>query len=122
MIRAGRGLPQTVLGNPLAGAFLLLEASGLGGPMAIIVMIPGLVGAGVGSLIFLGLDSWTGYGTFSLVVPHLPRLRTWMSPSSPGRWPSGPQPGSSVTGSGGWRCSCARTWSGGLCCSRSWLA
>jgi H+/Cl- antiporter ClcA len=63
---------STVLGNPLAGAFLLLEASGLGGPMAIIVMIPGLVGAGVGSLIFLGLDSWTGYGTFSLVIPHLP--------------------------------------------------
>ena len=63
---------STVLGNPLAGAFLLLEASGLGGPMATIVMIPGLVGAGVGSLIFLGLDSWTGYGTFSLVVPNLP--------------------------------------------------
>ena len=63
---------STVLGNPLAGAFLLLEASGLGGPMAMIVMIPGLVGAGVGSLIFLGLDSWTGYGTFSLVIPHLP--------------------------------------------------
>jgi H+/Cl- antiporter ClcA len=63
---------STVLGNPLAGAFLLLEASGLGGPTAIIVMLPGLVGAGVGSLIFLGLDSWTGYGTFSLVVPNLP--------------------------------------------------
>ena len=63
---------STVLGNPLAGAFLLLEASGLGGPMATIVMIPGLVGAGVGSLIFLGLDSWTGYGTFSQVVPNLP--------------------------------------------------
>ena len=63
---------STVLGNPLAGAFLLLEASGLGGPTAIIVLLPGLVGAGVGSLIFLGLDSWTGYGTFSLVVPHLP--------------------------------------------------
>jgi len=63
---------STVLGNPLAGAVLLLEASGLGGPMATIVMIPGLVGAGVGSLIFLGLDSWTGYGTFSLAVPHLP--------------------------------------------------
>jgi H+/Cl- antiporter ClcA len=63
---------STVLGNPLAGAFLLLEASGLGGPTAMIVMLPGLVGAGVGSLIFLGLDSWTGYGTFSLVIPHLP--------------------------------------------------
>jgi H+/Cl- antiporter ClcA len=63
---------STVLGNPLAGAVLLLEASGLGGPMAMIVLIPGLVGAGVGSLIFLGLDSWTGYGTFSLAVPNLP--------------------------------------------------
>ena len=63
---------STVLGNPLAGAFLLLEASGLGGPMATIVMIPGLVGAGIGSLIFLGLDAWTGYGTFSLVIPDLP--------------------------------------------------
>ena len=63
---------STVLGNPLAGAFLLLEASGLGGPMATIVMIPGLVGAGIGSLIFLGLDAWTGYGTFSLAVPNLP--------------------------------------------------
>jgi H+/Cl- antiporter ClcA len=63
---------STVLGNPLAGAFLLLEASGLGGPMATIVMIPGLVGAGIGSLIFLGLDAWTGYGTFSLAIPDLP--------------------------------------------------
>jgi chloride channel protein, CIC family len=63
---------STVLGNPLAGAFLLLEASGLGGPMATIVLIPGLVGAGVGSLIFLGLNAWTGYGTFSLAIPDLP--------------------------------------------------
>jgi len=56
----------------LAGAFLLLEASGLGGPMATIALIPGLVGAGVGSLIFLGLNSLTGYGTFSLAIPNLP--------------------------------------------------
>jgi H+/Cl- antiporter ClcA len=63
---------STVLGNPLAGAFLLLEASGLGGPMATIVLIPGLLGAGVGSLIFLGLNAWTGFGTFSLAIPDLP--------------------------------------------------
>jgi H+/Cl- antiporter ClcA len=62
----------TLLGNPLAGAFLLLEASGLGGPMATVALIPGLVGAGIGSLIFLGLDSLTGYGTFSLAIPDLP--------------------------------------------------
>ncbi|HET9076461.1 MAG TPA: chloride channel protein [Acidimicrobiales bacterium] len=63
---------STLLGNPLAGAFLLLEASGLGGPMATIVLIPGLLGAGIGYLIFLGLNAWTGYGTFSLVIPNLP--------------------------------------------------
>jgi len=62
----------TLLGNPLAGAFLLLEASGLGGPMATVALIPGLLGAGIGSLIFLGLDSLTGYGTFSLAIPDLP--------------------------------------------------
>jgi H+/Cl- antiporter ClcA len=62
----------TLLGNPLAGALLLLEASGLGGPMATVALIPGLLGAGIGSLIFLGLDSLTGYGTFSLAIPDLP--------------------------------------------------
>jgi H+/Cl- antiporter ClcA len=63
---------STLLGNPLSGAVLLLEASGLGGPMATIALIPGLLGAGIGSLIFLGLDSLTGYGTFSLAIPNLP--------------------------------------------------
>jgi H+/Cl- antiporter ClcA len=63
---------STLLGNPLSGAFLLLEASGLGGPMATVALMPGLLGAGVGSLIFLGLNSLTGYGTFSLAIPSLP--------------------------------------------------
>jgi len=63
---------STLFGNPLAAAFLLLEASGLGGPMATVVLIPGLLGAGIGSLIFLGLNAWTGYGTFSLAIPNLP--------------------------------------------------
>ena len=63
---------STLFGNPLAAAFLLLEASGLGGPMATIVLIPGLLGAGIGYLIFLGLNVWTGYGTFSLAIPNLP--------------------------------------------------
>jgi H+/Cl- antiporter ClcA len=63
---------STLLGSPLAGAFLLLEASGLGGAMATIVLLPGLLGAGIGALIFVGLNSLTGYGTFSLAIPHLP--------------------------------------------------
>jgi H+/Cl- antiporter ClcA len=63
---------STLLGSPLLGAFLLMEASGLGGPTLGLVLVPGLVAAGVGSLIFVGLDAWTGLGTFSLALPDLP--------------------------------------------------
>ena len=63
---------STLLGSPLLGAFLLMEASGLGGGMLEIVLLPGLVAAGVGSLIFIGLGTWTGLGTFSLAIPNLP--------------------------------------------------
>jgi chloride channel protein, CIC family len=63
---------SSLLGSPLLGAFLLLEASGLGGAMISIVLLPGLLAAGVGTLIFIGLDSLTGFGTFSLEIPGLP--------------------------------------------------
>jgi H+/Cl- antiporter ClcA len=63
---------SSLLGSPLIGAFLLLEASGLGGPMLVLVLLPGLLAAGLGTLIFLGLDSITGLGTFSLAIPGLP--------------------------------------------------
>jgi H+/Cl- antiporter ClcA len=65
---------STLLGSPLLGAFLLMEASGLGGAMLELVLVPGLLAAGIGSLVFIGLDAWTGLGTFSLAIPHLPRV------------------------------------------------
>jgi H+/Cl- antiporter ClcA len=67
---------STLLGSPLLAAFLLMEASGLGGATMTVVLVPGLVAAGVGSLIFVGLDSWTGLGTFSLAIPDLPAAGT----------------------------------------------
>jgi H+/Cl- antiporter ClcA len=67
---------STLLGSPLVGAFLLMEASGLGGAMLGVVLVPGLLAAGVGSLIFVGLDSWTGFGTFSLAIPDIPHFGT----------------------------------------------
>jgi len=63
---------STLLGSPIIGAFLLMEASGLGGPLLGMVLIPGLLAAGVGTLIFIGLDNLTGLGTFSLAIPGLP--------------------------------------------------
>ncbi len=63
---------STLLGSPITGAFLLMEASGLGGPAMVLVLVPGLLASGVGALIFVGLDNVTGLGTFSLAIPHLP--------------------------------------------------
>lgn len=62
----------TLLGSPIVGAFLLMEAGGLGGPLLGVVLVPGLMAAGVGSLIFVGLDRWTGFGTFSLSIGPIP--------------------------------------------------
>jgi H+/Cl- antiporter ClcA len=80
---------STLLGSPLTGAFLLMEASGLGGPTMQLVLVPGLLAAGVGSLIFIGLDAWTGLGTFSLAIPGLPHVGAPPAASSCGRWRSG---------------------------------
>jgi H+/Cl- antiporter ClcA len=67
---------STLLGSPLLGAFLLMEASGLAGAMLGVGLLPGLLAAGMGSLVFVGLDSWTGLGTFSLAIPDLPGFST----------------------------------------------
>ncbi len=63
---------SSLLGSPIVGAFLLLEVAGLGGPMLGVVLVPGLLAAGIGTLIFVGLDQITGFGTFSLALPGLP--------------------------------------------------
>jgi H+/Cl- antiporter ClcA len=63
---------STLLGSPLLGAFLLMEASGLAGATASLVLVPGLLAAGIGALIFVGLDAATGLGPVSLAIPDLP--------------------------------------------------
>jgi hypothetical protein len=55
---------------------LLLEVAGIGGGMVSVVLAPGLLAAGVGALIFVGLDKLTGFGTFSLAVPDIPAATT----------------------------------------------
>jgi H+/Cl- antiporter ClcA len=67
---------SALLGSPIVAAFLLMEAAGLGGAMLGVVLVPGLLAAGVGALIFVGLDGWTGFGTFSLAVPSIPHFGT----------------------------------------------
>jgi H+/Cl- antiporter ClcA len=63
---------STLLGSPIVGAFLLMEIVGLGGASLELALLPGLLAAGVGALIFVGLGVWSGLGTFSLAIGHLP--------------------------------------------------
>jgi hypothetical protein len=65
---------STLLGSPLAGAFLLLEASSLGGPTASVVLVSGLLGVGTATLIVIGFASLTGHGTYLMAI-HLPPVR-----------------------------------------------
>ena len=64
---------SVIFGSPLVAAILVIEASGLGGATLSLIMIPGLVAAGVGSLIFIGMADWTGLSTsaYSLTPLHL---------------------------------------------------
>jgi H+/Cl- antiporter ClcA len=61
-----------LLGSPITGAFLMLEAVGLMGPRAKVVLLPGLLCSGIGFLVAVGLNRWTGIGTVSLKLSDVP--------------------------------------------------
>ncbi len=63
---------STLLGSPLLGAFLIMEAAGIGGVTLSLVALPGLLSSGIGALVFVGLDNWTGLGSFSLAITSVP--------------------------------------------------
>jgi len=67
---------STLLGSPLPAAFLLMEASGLGGAALGVGLLPGLLAAGIGALIFVGLDSWSGWQPVSLAIANPPPATT----------------------------------------------
>ena len=63
-----------IFGSPLIAAVMLIEAAGLGGPTLPLILLPGLLGAATGSLISIGMGSWTGLSTsaYSLGALSLP--------------------------------------------------
>ena len=46
--------------SPLIAAVILIEATGIGGPRLPIVLVPGMLAAGIGSLVSIGMGSFTG--------------------------------------------------------------
>ena len=70
---------STIFGNPVVGAVIIIEAAGLGGPTLPLVLLPGLLAAGIGSVVFLGMGNLTGlsesaYALGSLGLPPAPPL------------------------------------------------
>jgi H+/Cl- antiporter ClcA len=61
-----------VFGSPIIAAIILIEATGLGGARLPVVLVPGLVGAGIGSLVSIGMGSFTGLSTSAYALGALP--------------------------------------------------
>jgi H+/Cl- antiporter ClcA len=67
-----------VFSSPLIAAVILIEASGIGGARLPLLVVPGLLAAGIGSLVSLGMGSFTGlstsaYALSALSLPSFPR-------------------------------------------------
>jgi H+/Cl- antiporter ClcA len=64
----------TIFGSPVIGTVIIIEAAGLGGATLPVVLLPGLVAAGIGSLCFIGIGRLTGLSTNAYALPpiHLP--------------------------------------------------
>ncbi len=57
-----------LFGSPVIAAVLMIEASGIAGSRLPLVLVPGLLAAGIGSLISTGLGSWTGVDTSDIAI------------------------------------------------------
>lgn len=63
---------SALFGGPIVAGMLLIEGGvGLGSAL-LPVLLPGLVAAAIGYLVFIGFGSWGGLDTPGLVVPDLP--------------------------------------------------
>jgi len=71
---------STIFGSPIIGAVIIIEAAGLGGPTLPLVLLPGLLAAGVGSLVFIGVGSVTGLSSSAYAIAPL-TLAPYPSPN-----------------------------------------
>jgi H+/Cl- antiporter ClcA len=63
---------SALFGGPVVAGLILVEGGLEMGAMLLPVLLPGLVSAAVGYLIFVGLGDWGGLNAPGLVVPNLP--------------------------------------------------
>ena len=69
----------TIFGSPVIGAVIIIEAAGLGGATLPLVLLPGLLAAGIGSLVFVGVGALTGLSSDAWALPPL-KLAAYPTP------------------------------------------
>ncbi len=57
-----------LFGSPVIAAVLMIEAAGIGGGRLPLILVPGLLAAGIGALVSIGLGSWTGVDTSDIAI------------------------------------------------------
>ncbi|MFG2824300.1 chloride channel protein [Kitasatospora sp. NPDC048365] len=67
---------STIFGSPMVAAVMMIEAAGLGGPQLTLLLLPCLLSAGVGALVFTGFGNWTGLSIGALSLPGVPKALT----------------------------------------------
>jgi H+/Cl- antiporter ClcA len=58
--------------SPIIAAVIVIEATGLGGPKLRILLVPGLLAAGIGSLVSIGMGAFTGLSDSAYALGTLP--------------------------------------------------
>jgi H+/Cl- antiporter ClcA len=66
--------------SPLIAAVIMIEVVGLGGPKLTLVLLPGLLAAGIGALVSLGMGSWTGLSTSAYALGSIEGLSKFARP------------------------------------------
>jgi H+/Cl- antiporter ClcA len=61
-----------VFSSPLAAAVIMIEVTAIGGPRLRLVLVPGLLAAGIGSLVSVGMGSFTGLSSSAYAISALP--------------------------------------------------
>jgi H+/Cl- antiporter ClcA len=61
-----------IFNSPLIAAVIMIEAAGLGGPLTRVILVPGLLAAGIGSLVSIGIGKITGLSSAAYAIGPLP--------------------------------------------------
>ena len=61
-----------IFDSPLIAAVLLIEATGIGGSRLPLILVPGLLAAGIGTLVSIGMGSFTGLSSSAYALSALP--------------------------------------------------